>query len=239
MLTANQLTRTGTTQRATISPDGKQVAYSVRESDRDSLWLRQLATGGTQQIVPPEETTYATLNYSRDGNYLYFVKQKPGAHDYVLYKMPMIGGIATRLASGMEPFFSLSPDDRRLTFVRNSESSSALMVANADGSEERQLAVRSLTDEFKVPSWSPDGKIIACSTGSGEAYDTNNSVVGVSLEDGKQEPLTSEKWLWTRWVEWLADGSGLLVTAKEVNSQPAQIWHISYPGGEVRRITND
>src|SRR6185295_5319094 len=31
----------------------------------------------------------------------------------------------------------------------------------------------------------------------------------------------------------------LLLTAKDVDSQPAQIWHISYPAGVVRRITND
>ena len=238
-LTVNQLSHTGTTTRATISPDGKYVAYSISEGDRQSLWLRQLATGSTQQIVPPEDASYFTLNYSHDGNYLYFVKGKQGDPERVLYKMPALGGIPVKVASGMDAFISLSPDDQQITFIRYSISESALIVVNADGSGERQLATRPMTDFFKVPSWSPDGKMIACSTGSGEAYDMQNSVVGVSLEDGSQKTLTNKKWFWTRWVEWLSDGSGLLLTATEDDAQPAQIWHISYPQGEVRQVTND
>jgi Tol biopolymer transport system component len=38
----------------------------------------------------------------------------------------------------------------------------------------------------------------------------------------------------------LSDGSGLIVAATDDGSFPAhQVWHVSYPGGEVRRITND
>lgn len=238
-LTVNQLTLTGNTSRATISPDGKHVIYTVKQGDRESLWLRQLATGSTQQIVPPDVVTYNGLTYSHDGNYLFFVKRKLGDYDNVLYKMPALGGLSTRLASGMDAFVSLSFDDSRLAYVRNSDSESTLMVINVDGSNERQVATRPITDYFKVPAWAPDGKMIACSTGSGETFNLQNSVVGVNLADGQQKFLTAKTWFWTRWVEWLADGSGLLITAKEQNSQPAQIWHISYPQGEVRQLTND
>ena len=41
-------------------------------------------------------------------------------------------------------------------------------------------------------------------------------------------------------VIWLADGSGLIMTAQpESSSIGTQIWLLSYPGGDVRRITND
>ncbi len=37
---------------------------------------------------------------------------------------------------------------------------------------------------------------------------------------------------------WLSDGSGLIMTASE-RVGAFQLWHLSYPGGEARRITND
>src|SRR5262249_31364697 len=73
----------------------------------------------------------------------------------------------------------------------------------------------------------------------GEAYDVHNSVVGVRVEDGAQSPLTPQKWAWTRSVAWLADRSGLLITARERHEAQDQIWHISYPGGGARRLTSD
>jgi Tol biopolymer transport system component len=38
---------------------------------------------------------------------------------------------------------------------------------------------------------------------------------------------------------WLGDGSGLLVTGKEQLTDPFQIYFISYPSGDVSRVTND
>jgi Tol biopolymer transport system component len=49
----------------------------------------------------------------------------------------------------------------------------------------------------------------------------------------------------TRWshigtIAWLADGSGLLLSAREPGEAPAdQVWLISYPEGVARRITHD
>ena len=39
---------------------------------------------------------------------------------------------------------------------------------------------------------------------------------------------------------WLGDGSGLLIAAvPELSSVGTQLWYVSYPSGEVRRVTND
>ena len=40
-------------------------------------------------------------------------------------------------------------------------------------------------------------------------------------------------------VVWLADGRGLAVIAPESGMPTNQIWHVSYPDGEVRKITYD
>ena len=41
-------------------------------------------------------------------------------------------------------------------------------------------------------------------------------------------------------VRWLADGSGLLAAIGDPSQGfRGQLWHISFPGGEARRFTND
>ena len=54
-----------------------------------------------------------------------------------------------------------------------------------------------------------------------------------------EKQLTSEKWNAIETICWLPDGGGLAVTASEPERRNTQIWYASYPGGEVRRITND
>ena len=42
-----------------------------------------------------------------------------------------------------------------------------------------------------------------------------------------------------RKMEWLQDGSGLLTSARDDAPGGYQIWYISYPGGQVRRVTTE
>src|SRR5205085_9114213 len=58
------------------------------------------------------------------------------------------------------------------------------------------------------------------------------------LEDGSEKGLSPESWPFAARVQWLPDMSGLLVVAGE-NATAAMLWHIRYPDGRVRRVTND
>ena len=66
-------------------------------------------------------------------------------------------------------------------------------------------------------------------------------MVEVPVAGGAERILTSQRWYQIQRLAWLADGSGLLMTAAEKasDSRSRQIWHLSYPGGEARKITND
>jgi Tol biopolymer transport system component/DNA-binding winged helix-turn-helix (wHTH) protein len=238
-LDAKRLTRTGTTGSAAISPDGRYIVYSVSEAGRESVWLRQAAASSAQLIVPPADVKYSGVTFSRDGNHVFILRTETGVTGRALYRLAALGGVAAKVVADIDSAITLSPDGSRMAFVRNSGGKSALIVASVDGSNQRELATRPMTDYFKIPAWSPDGKVIACSHGSGEPYDIHNSVIGIRVEDGQQSPLTPHEWAWTNDVEWLPNGSGLLITARESHEAPDQIWHISYPGGAVRRLTSE
>jgi Tol biopolymer transport system component/DNA-binding winged helix-turn-helix (wHTH) protein len=244
------LTQTGKATRAAISPDGKYVAYVLEDAGRQSLWLRHVATKSDTQIAPPAEANYRCITFSPDGNFIYYVRGKPRDPtgelldiSGVLYKTTILGKDEKKLTEKVHNSISLSPDGKLLAFVRPypSEKRSALIVANIDGTGEKELATRQGLGAFAPYgglAWSPDGKIIACSTMNTTPMYRN--VVGVRVADGVEIPITSHKWGGTiTQVTWLPDGSGLLVVGVERFGLSRLIWRLSYPGDKVQKLTND
>src|ERR1700682_955325 len=233
-----RLTNTGHARLAAISPDGKYVAYTVEETGKQSLWMRQVATASTMQVVPPAASApaYRGLTFSGDGNYIYYVLADSVFG--VLYRTPVLGGASKKLISDVDTRVTLSPDGKRLAFIRfyETEQTVKLITANVDGSGEEVIATRKLPEFFTEPAWSPDGQIIAVATVG--ALDI--SLVGIAIRGGSAKPLSSSKWSWIQGVRRLSDQSGLVVLGSELSKQGSdQLWHVSYPAGMVQRITND
>jgi Tol biopolymer transport system component len=244
-----QLATPGKESLAAISPDGRYVAYATGQStdldfnpsgehNEESLWITQPA-GGAVQIVPPAEVRYRGLTFSRDGNFLYVVQSEPkDGYDFgILYKLPSLGGTAQRLIADVDSAVTLSPDGKRLAFLRNLDAGdeSALMVANEDGSGEKQLAFRKGLNKFANPAWSPDGRTIAAFSDSV----TGERLIEVPAGGGPERTLTPHLWASAYGLSWLSDGRGLIVNAQEGDGEPTQFEYVTYANGNVRGITND
>lgn len=234
---------TGKTVGAAISPDGKYIAHVVREPGKQSLWVKQIAANSSVQLVAPDVVGYSPLTFSGDGNYIYYVlrqNNQPGA----LYQIPVLGGEPKKVLENVVGAISFAPDGERFVFVRNiSPDETALIIADLNGGEERQIAARRKPDFFYSSgvAWSPDGKFIACSNGTTSGERASNIAV-ISVADGTEKQLSNRKWQFIERVAWLEDGSGLIAPAIEFNKQETgQIWFFPFPaaGGEERRITND
>lgn len=240
-----RLTGSGKVISAVISPDGKYIAHTLADAGQQSIWVRQTTAANDINVIPAAPVEFWGMTFSRDSNDLFYVMREqnsPGA----LYRVPALGGASRKLLTRVDSPVTVSPDGQRIAFVRGNfpgAGESALVAAKADGTGEQVLAQRKLPEFFYPvfhtgPSWSPDGELVASSLRSFQDA-AHSDVIAVKVKDGTELKLTREKWFFISRVEWLSDGSGLLIIASDQVSTPAQVWHLSYPGGEARRITND
>ncbi|HEU5236337.1 MAG TPA: protein kinase [Pyrinomonadaceae bacterium] len=237
-----RLTNHGKVGNATISPDGKFVAYTALDDlGQRGLWVKYVATGSNVEIVPPvgPDVVFGQLTFSPDGDYIYYLKGERGP-PFTLFQVPKLGGTSKKIlerATGI----SFSPDAKRFAFQRRyaSEGEDALMVANVDGTGEQKLATRKHPDFLlSGVAWSPDGQTIACPIG-GFVNGYYRSISIVNVADGTNKRLTSYSWNDVQRFAWLPNGSGLILSGQARFGDPYQLWQVSFPDGEVQPVTND
>jgi Tol biopolymer transport system component/DNA-binding winged helix-turn-helix (wHTH) protein len=241
-----QLTNTGQVLRAAVSPDGKYVAYIQSERGQQSLWLRQVEVARGIEIAQPSGSHFVGITFSPDSNSIFYVTYEKDSAIGNLYQVPVLGGAGRKILTDVDSQISFAPDKKHFVFVRNdlSRKESHLIIANLDNADQRHLAVHAgvnwMTDG--APAWSPDGKIIirTARIETSNSTNTKSSLLEVQVADGKQTIFNTHQWEAIQAIEWLADGTGLIVAARDNASLIAhQLWQIDYPTGEARAITND
>ena len=239
------ITSTGLVTGAAISPDGKYVAYSESYQGSQSLHLRQLDSAQSLEIIPPAPVRYWTMTFTPDSTQLVFGLKDREHHLGALFQISALGGAPRKLVEQMESPPSFSPDGSRFTWLRSdfpTPGASSLMIANADGSDERVLATRTAPEVlapayFTAPSWSPDGSMIAASVMS---RDTDRGrIVGFDVETGKARWSSEHTWSLVLRVQWLPEGDAMLAIATVDERPGLKIWYVPYPRGEPRLITDD
>ena len=151
-----------------ISPDGKWVAYYSDARGPSDIWVKYLDSGATLNLTAalnmrlPTRTNIGGLAISPDGNSLaFFGSQDATQIIFDTWVMPApLGGPPRRLLPGTQGV-QWSPDGKRLTCVLPGSSvGDALIVADSDGGNPRQILPATGGRHIHWPTWSRDGQNI-------------------------------------------------------------------------------
>jgi Tol biopolymer transport system component/DNA-binding winged helix-turn-helix (wHTH) protein len=227
--------------RAVISPDGKYLALVKRTGDAESLIVRQIEEANSLEIVPRFDGRFTGATFSPESDYVFYVVYPKNSRHGELYKIPILGGTSQPIVKDIDSAVSISSDKKKIAFVRRypNEKETAVMLADADGKNERKLAVRAFGEGFQTVAFSPDGKLISCA-----AYSKNlerpMEIILVDSENGAQKSLTPRNWTWIGQTAWLKDGSGIAFVAfsKETPNVTDEVWFVSFPDGRARLLEN-
>ena len=245
-----KITRISGTHNARLgamSPDGNYLAYVLSSEGNESLWLRHLASESNVQIIPPEHVQYSALRFSPDGSHIYFshtqLASGPASQEYDLYRIPVLGGTPQLLVKDIDTNPSFSSDGRRFAFIRANDPDPGkyhLLIANADGSNEKSIFAGPMANVMSDSAWSPDGKAIV-GTIFDQAEDSLGAVISIDPDTGAQRTISRPPYTALTNVSWLPDGRALAVifSSMETHFSRQQVGLISYPDGKFRPITAD
>ncbi len=239
------LTSSGDVIQARISPDARYLAYISNQHGQFSLWVRQIAINSAVQVIPPGNGIISDLAFTPDGNYLDYIVNAMGEAAGKLYQVPVLGGTPRRLLESTNGGITFSPDGTSMAYsvLDIAANEIALMVAKIDGTGARKLATHKASFQygfFNILRWSPGGKFIAAHvTDPNEPKGLSGTLIKVDVNTAAQQPMPGRHWRLLHDFVWLPDESGLVIAAQDKTAVPSQIWTLSYPGGVVRRISND
>ncbi|NJM52719.1 MAG: DUF5050 domain-containing protein [Blastocatellia bacterium] len=241
---SEQLTNAGGVYKAVISPDGKLMAYLNEIGGKTGIWLKQLETGENTEIIPNTDDSYYGLDFSRDGQELYFSRgpKVDEGRRINIYRVSILGGIPKEAITDVEGLFSFSPDNRQISFVRcprRDDDFCSLLIADIDGKNENKLLTRSRPIRMRDNQFSPDGKSIAVALGQSRTSSSEFGLVEVNIETKAEREITDHKFSNIHYLRWLPDQSGILLTAYEPPNNSVKIYQVSAQTNEVKLLSKD
>jgi len=240
----SQITNTGNSQLAAISPDGKYLLRTVEQQGKQSLWLRHVPTNSDTQVLPLADVTYGSIAFSPDGSYIYFRRAAVRTNNvFDLFRIPVFGGTPQSLIHDIDTDPGFSPDGTRLAFARENDPEVGkllILTSNVDGTNERVLVRGTAAQTPNALCWSRDGKqILTVVNGIGDAL---SSIQAVDVASGETRTLTGFSDFNLFSMAAFPSRNGLVATYQFGVSPPPQrlqIGFISVDDGRLHPITKD
>ncbi len=216
-----------------VSPDGRFIVYAVDADGLESLWYRQVETKANIQITSPERLQHRGMAFSSDGNFVYFTAINENGSNG-LYRVPVLGGTPQMVANGVRSRVGFRQDASMIVYI---DDDGYLVTAKPDGSAAARLVQPANGDQWLTAGWSPSGdKLLAVAfERSSGLYYLNE----ISFADAKISEFDPRRWRMISGFTWSADGRKVFLSARDRETEISQIWQLTYPEGELTRVTND
>ncbi len=249
-ISIRKISQTSNVAVASISPDGRSIAYVAYEENGDrSLWLRRVNDPNAIQIVPPQQVFFwDSPVFSSDGEYIFYLTAERGATHGTMFRVPSLGGLPRKIVERVNHLGNLSADDRTILFVRYGDpdpnrsantTDARIMSADAlNGSGEMEYRRTEGETILRDPRFSPDGRSIIHVMR--ELVDGVEfwSVMTHDIAEVSDRTVLRQRGRIGE-IAILHSAKGLIMNAVDEDSNRRQLFHVALTGGEITRITND
>ncbi len=241
---AEKLSTTGKVWLAVVSPDGKNVIYRNETGNKQSIWLKQLDLENSVELIASSEDIYYGLAFSPNADFIYFSRRARYADGQAdIYRVPIFGGVPSRIVSETQGWLSVSPDGGTISFVRcyyrDDEFCSLWIADAASGQNQRRLAARPRPFRISDNQISPDGRTVAFAVGQSENQGNDFALREVNIADGTERELSSQRFFNIQSLAWLPNQSDLIIAASRVPTRNFRLWQISVKTDSATPLTKD
>lgn len=231
-----------------ISPDGNWIAWVSKEPGGQVINITEKSNEKNSfPITPLSNKDFRGLIFSPDGAYIYYLEHQNETETATLHRVTKLGQDRRQLVENINTPISFSPDGSQITFVRFdlSRRCSILMISDKDGNNMKEVLslkhppeMFSPTPRLAGPIWHPTlDNIIVCPTTQMVKGTILFHFNVIDLKDSSRRRINEQPFTWLTSLYWLNDGSGFLATGTKDLVGNGQIYFISYPDGQMKKLS--